>query len=222
MFQHSDLYPRYNLKRIDSPDGRRYVVPSGESYESVTTALGRWDTEKDVALKNWSEKIGRDEAERITRVSGSRGTGMHDILEKYLNNDPHCERGFMPDSIEMSRRIRRFLDEYIEKVHILEAPLYSHRYRLAGTVDSVVQCNNKLTIIDYKNARRKKKKEWIETYFLQIAAYSFMFEEMYGILPSYGIILIAPEGYSSYQAFPFRPSEYRNHKFFTERLNRYE
>jgi genome maintenance exonuclease 1 len=56
--------------------------------------------------------------------------------------------------------------------------MYSDYLRVAGTVDCIAEYDGTLSIIDFKTSRKPKKKEWIESYFMQTAAYAVMFEEM--------------------------------------------
>ena len=47
------------LKRIDTPDGRLYETPSGESYPSVTTVTGLHSKQ---SIMEWRKKVGEEEA----------------------------------------------------------------------------------------------------------------------------------------------------------------
>ena len=50
----------------------------------------------------------------------------------------------------------------------------------AGQTDLVCLHNDLETIVDFKQANRPKKKEWIEDYYLQIAAYAMAHDYVYG------------------------------------------
>ena len=50
----------------------------------------------------------------------------------------------------------------------------------AGQTDLVCLHNDLETIVDFKQANRPKKKEWIEDYYLQIAAYTMAHDYVYG------------------------------------------
>jgi len=65
---------------------------------------------------------------------------------------------------------------------------------LAGRVDCVAEWDGKLSIIDFKTSRRLKKKENIEGYFIQEAAYAIMWEERTGIPINQLVTLIAVDG----------------------------
>jgi hypothetical protein len=46
-------------------------------------------------------------------------------------------------------------------------------------------------IMDFKQTNRPKKREWIEDYFLQLAAYAAAHNEMHGTTIDQGVILMA-------------------------------
>ena len=62
---------------------------------------------------------------------------------------------------------------------------------MAGTVDCVAEYNGKLSIVDFKTARKLKDKNYITNYFCQAAAYAIMYEERFNIPVSRIVILIS-------------------------------
>lgn len=226
-FIHSKKYKIHDLETVNTKEGRKYVLPTGEKYESITTVLGR-DPEKKKSLAEWRKKVGNDEANRISRVASRRGTAMHNICEDYLNNVIDWDECVMPDALGLFNSIKTMLDTRIERVHMQESALFSHRYKLAGRVDCIAEFTDqddllgfpsdktKLTVIDFKTSMKPKKTEWITDYFRQCAFYSFAFEEMYGILPEQFAIIIAVQDYGN-QLFTGKPKEWREDKFFAER-----
>ena len=91
----------------------------------------------------------------------------------------------------------------------------------AGSTDLVCLHNGVETIIDFKQANRPKNKDWIDDYFLQIAAYAMAHDYVYGSAIRKGIIMICtPDLY--YQEFSFTDHELRNWKHkFLKRLDMY-
>ncbi len=65
----------------------------------------------------------------------------------------------------------------IDNIHAQESTLWSHHLRLAGRVDCIAEFDGKLSVIDFKTARREKDEEHIQHYYMQAAAYAIMFEE---------------------------------------------
>lgn len=207
------------MERVTTPEGRRYKIPgTDESYESVTTALGK-NPEKKKSLMEWRQRVGEDVANRISRQAAARGTAVHKIIEDYLDGKEDYLAGHMPPNVEMFKSVQGYLDTNIVSVYLQEAFLFSHKYKLAGQVDCIANCDGFRCVIDFKTSGKPKKKEWIEDYFLQCAAYSYMFEEMYGDEIHYNIVLIAVEN-DQPQFFLTKPEDYKNHDFFTNRLDK--
>lgn len=218
VFTHSDEYPVQKIEAVTTDSGRLYKVPGGKEYESITTALGKRPGKKE-ALAEWRRRVGWDEANRISRKASSRGTAVHTIIEHYLDNIDldECVKGKMPDAVIMFKSLQNILDRSIEKIYMQEAPLWTHEYKLAGRVDCVADVLKKLSIVDFKTSMKPKKREWVEDYFLQGAAYSYMFEEMYDKRIEQVVLFVAVEDRDP-QIFMDDPYKYKDHNFFTERL----
>ena len=91
----------------------------------------------------------------------------------------------------------------------------------AGSTDFICLHNDLETIVDFKQSNRAKRIEWIDDYFLQIAAYAMAHDHVYGSKIRQGIIMICtPDLY--YQEFKFQDSDLRawKHKFL-KRLDMY-
>ena len=174
MFNHIEVQiPK--LERVTLPDGKRtYVTPSGKSYPSVTTVTGLLAKE---SIINWRNKIGHEEAKKITTRASRRGTSLHLLCEKYLNNEEPSPSYI---ELEMWKSVVPELHN-INNIRCLETGLYSDHLEVAGTVDCIGEYKGKLAVIDFKSSGKVKKKEWISNYFMQCAAYSVAFEELTGI-----------------------------------------
>ena len=82
-FNH-DFVTLPKLHRVTADDGKRYyVTPDGNAYQSVTTLTGKVNEK---AIKAWREKVGEEEATKISTRAANRGTSMHKLCEKYLLN----------------------------------------------------------------------------------------------------------------------------------------
>tara|TARA_B100001094_G_scaffold8773_1_gene7904 strand:- start:2485 stop:3165 length:681 start_codon:yes stop_codon:yes gene_type:complete len=188
-FIHEEIDLGYeDLNSETKTKGRHYVDPEGNQYPSITTVLSILSRE---AIQKWRERVGEEEANRISRVASSRGTKIHNIIEKYIANDPEYLSGEMPHNIQTFKDIQPFVDENLSKVYSIEAPLYSKHLGVAGRVDCVGVWNGKDSIIDWKTSRKEKKKEWISNYFMQAAAYSIMWEERTGMPIKQLVVAIA-------------------------------
>ena len=171
------------LKRIDSPTGRLYETPSGESYPSVTTITGLHSKQ---SIMEWRRRVGEEEANKISARASGRGTRIHNLCEKYLLGTP--EEPGMFDKAVFNSLIPHL--DYIDNIHALESPLYSHYLKVAGTVDCVAEYKGKLSVIDFKTSAKLKNRDWIHSYFMQTSAYAVMFEERTGIPIGKMIILV--------------------------------
>ena len=173
------------LDRITNADGRRvYITPEGNSYPSVTSITGINSTFNKNA---WMQRVGVDEANRITQRALSRGTRVHSLCENYLLGNELQVDMF---DIEMWTSMRKLVDR-IDNIHCLETPLYSNFLKAAGTVDCIAEFDGKLSVIDFKTSSRVKERDDIYNYFEQTAAYSVMFEERTGIPIGRLVILMA-------------------------------
>lgn len=164
-----------SLQRDTFADGRRvYVTPEGNKYPSVTSITGVNSTFNKSA---WIQRVGPEEAERVTNRALSRGTRVHSLCENYLLGN---ELNIDIFDMEMWSTMRPMLDD-IDNIHCLETPLYSDFLKAAGTVDCIAEYQGKLSVIDFKTSSRVKERSDIYNYFEQTAAYSVMFEERTGI-----------------------------------------
>ena len=188
-FKHEAIDLGYNdLVAKTGPGGRVYTDPNGDTYPSITTVLSILSRE---AIQAWRARVGEEEANKVSRVASSRGTAVHDLLEKYVDNDPNFSEGIMPNILQSFYDVKDVLDTNLHKVYAQEAPLYSKHLGLAGRVDCVGVWDGKNSIIDYKTSRKLKKKEWISSYFMQCAAYAVMWEERTGMPITQLVVMIA-------------------------------
>ena len=162
------------LKRIDSENGRTYRTPNGEAYPSVTSVVGLHKAQQ---IQEWRNRVGAEEANRVSSKASKRGTAIHSLCEDYLKTG--VAEPALPDW-EMFSSMKPFLDR-IDNIHCLETQLYSHHLEVAGTVDCIAEFDGKLTVIDFKTASKPKERDWIHDYFMQTSAYAVMFEELTGI-----------------------------------------
>ena len=183
--------PELKLEKVTLEDGKRYyLTPEGKKYPSVTTMLSYFS--KDTILE-WRKRVGAEEANRISRQASNRGTKLHTIVEKYLNNEDMAIDN--PLQLELFKSIMPYLNN-IDNIHLQEKYLYSNHLRLAGTVDCIAEYNGKLNVIDFKTSSKPKREDWIESYFVQAAAYAIMYEERYKIpVPRIAIIIAVENDY---------------------------
>lgn len=172
-----------------SVDGKRHYVTPGGTFPSVTTVLGE-KLSKD-GLIAWRERVGEEEANKISTQAANRGTAIHALAEAYLTNDGNWKRGAMPTNLETFSRIKPHLDLNVGTIYGVEVPLWSDKLKTAGRTDLLAGWHGINSVVDFKTSRKIKKEEHIESYFLQATCYSLMAEERTGIKFPQIVIIIA-------------------------------
>ena len=162
------------MQAVTTEEGRKYHTPEGIDLPSITTCLSILSRD---GIAAWRKRVGEEEANRISRVASTRGTKVHEIIEKYIDNKEDYSDGYTPDIIQSFNDVRDILDNRIGTVFAQEAPLYSNHLGVAGRVDCVAEFDDALSIIDFKTSRKKKFHSMIKQYFMQESAYSIMWEE---------------------------------------------
>lgn len=191
------IFDHYPLENLDfdllsetTENGRFYITPQGNKYRSVTTVLGELNKK---AILEWKNRIGHEQANKISNVAANKGTKYHGIIEEYLKNnlteDKICS--IIPEIKQMFLGIKPYLDKNISKIYGIEKALYSDELMLAGRVDLIAEYNGLFSIVDHKTSSKPKKEEWITNYFYQTAIYAKMVEERIGTLPEQIIVAIA-------------------------------
>jgi len=177
-----------DLKSQTLSDGKRYyTLPDGTNLPSVTTVLGAM---KKDAIMAWRKRVGDEVANAISKKATSRGTNVHTLCERYLNNDSLGD--IMPDAKEMFNDIKPLLDQ-IDNIHYQEQALWSAKLGLAGRVDCIAEFAGILSVIDFKTSKKVKSIEDIEDYFWQTTAYALMYEELVGTPIDQVVIIMAVE-----------------------------
>ena len=81
--------------------------------------------------------------------------------------------------------------EDVTDVQCIEATLYSDKLRTAGTVDCIALYKNVLSVLDWKTSKKEKYRHEIHSYFIQCAAYAFMFHERTGLTPEKIVVVMS-------------------------------
>ena len=174
-------------------DGSRvYVNAAGVGYPSATTVLSILNKD---SINKWRERVGEEEANRVSKQATTRGSKIHSLTEAYLKNeevDFDAVKASLLDQ-EMFNKFKSILDP-IDNIHCQELALYSDYLRMAGRVDCIAEYNGVRAVIDFKTSNRPKKKEYISSYFMQATAYAIMYEERTGIPVPFIVILVAVDG----------------------------
>ena len=167
------------LRRVQTKKGRQYVGEDEKPVPSVTTILG--DTGDKTALIAWRKRVGEAEATRISTESAGLGTKVHNALEKFILQEDYEIKG----NNHISVMAKNMVNEMIEKGLVKVNELYGVEVGLiaeglyAGTADGIGMYEGDEAIIDFKTAKKMKKREWIDDYFMQGCAYALAHNEMF-------------------------------------------
>ena len=213
-------------KKFDYPASIRSLVNDQRHYEigqeklpSVTTILQATQSdEKKAILSKWRQNVGENKAEEIKNEAANRGTIMHRILEGYLLGQNHADfsdlgqqAGVMANTI-LESGIRGQLEEiWGSEITVYYPGLYAGATDLAGIY------NGRESIIDLKQSNKPKRKEWIEDYFLQLAAYAMAHNHVYGTNIQSGVVLMCTKD-NYFQKFEAKDKEFQ--RFSWEWLRR--
>ena len=179
-----------DLPREEINGKRYYVTPSGKRLPSVTTFLSHF---KGDSIRKWREKVGEEEANRISKRASTRGTKFHSLMESYISNQERnsfLNEELMPD-MKLAFNIMKPVIDRIDNVHYLETMLYSEAVGLAGQVDCIAEFDGVPSIIDFKTSLKLKREEWILSYFEQCTLYSLLYEDMTGRRIDQIVVLIS-------------------------------
>jgi genome maintenance exonuclease 1 len=184
---------QFDLISETTETGRKYTLPDGRKYDSVTTILSH--AKDKTFLKEWRNRVGEEEANRIVKRSTSRGTKLHEACEKYLKNELTDMKisALMPDVKDFFMQLKPHIDKNVGNVYGTEQALFSDRLKIAGRTDCIAEWQGKLSIVDYKNSIREKREDWIQDYFIQCTAYANLFEDLTGLPIEQIVVLIANE-----------------------------
>lgn len=207
MFNYVDGLPKLKSLETKEENGRRfYLLPSGRYVPSVTTMLGYFKAQR---IQEWRNRVGHTEADKIRNRASTRGTKFHNLLEKYLSNEPVniITESLMPDMKQAFNDIKSTIDR-IDNIHYLETPLYSEKMRLAGRTDVIGEFDGVLSVIDFKTSSKPKTESMIEDYFLQGTCYALMYEERVGIPIDQIVVIMSTDGMEKPQLFVKSKEEY--------------
>jgi genome maintenance exonuclease 1 len=188
-FLHAPMKLEYgDLVVENGPNGRKYLTPEGNSYDSITTVLGSLNKNE---IREWRQRVGEEEANRVSRFATGRGNALHLLMEKYLNNEKIDVNTLMPHVKNLFGQVKSVVDRNVSTIYMQEKPLYSDHLETAGRVDLVCEFASRTSIVDFKTSSRIKTRDDIENYFIQECAYSIMVEERTGIPVPRLVIIMA-------------------------------
>jgi len=182
-----------SIKKETIDGSRKYATPDGEKLPSVTTILDATKSEESKkALMEWRNRVGHKRAQEITTEAAGRGTRMHKFIEDYIKTGVLSEPGSNPYSIQSQKMAKSIIEKGLCKLDEawgVEVPLYFPKM-YAGTTDLCGVHDGSEAIMDHKQSNKVKKREWIEDYFVQSAAYATAHNEVHGTNIRKGVIFM--------------------------------
>ena len=192
-------YPYGELSRVTKNHKRHYETPDGRAVPSVTTVLSA--TKDMTHLNAWKKRVGAQEAQRIATESANIGTVMHRSLEKHVKGEDRKpgsnliqQKAHTMANVIIDNGLNDVSEVWGSEVSLHYPELY------AGTTDLVGVYKGAPAIMDFKQSRRLKKKEWVEDYYLQLVAYSEAHNKLYDTQINSGRIFICTQN-NEFQTF---------------------
>ena len=208
------------LSRTTIEGKRHYCLPDGSKVPSVTTILDKTKSEESrQALNAWKQRMGSERAQQITTEAANRGTRMHSYLETFILEDdmkPLPSNPYAHPSWFMAAQVILQGLCHVDEFWGVEVPVY-YSGLYAGTTDLVGKWKGQPAIMDFKQSNKPKKREYIDDYFIQLAAYAQAHNDTHNTNINTGTILMCvqpkalPDGSfetPQYQEFEVLPNEF--------------
>ena len=201
---------------------RHYEINGDEKLPSVTTILsGTQDPEKAQSLKAWRDRVGEANATRIVDEAAARGTAMHKILERYIGEEGYLDLTQVgKNAHNMAMRIIEQGLSNVTEYYGLESTLF-YPGLYAGATDMIALHKGEMAIIDFKQTNKPKKREWIDDYCLQLAAYAMAHNYVYKTNITKGVIMMCSKD-NYYQEFVIEGDEFKKYTFkWIDKIDKY-
>ena len=209
-------------KEFIFPTSSRAIVNKERLYDigqdklpSVTTILAATQSEeKKASLEAWRQRLGAEAADKVKDDAAARGTVMHHIIESWLTDQGHLD---LTDTGQQAHTmadliIKKGLENRLTEIYGVEPTVFHSGMGYAGATDFIGVHDGELIIGDFKQSNKPKRREWIEDYKLQMAAYALAFQDMFNIPIGKAINFICTKDFY-YQEFGFDGEEFRQAKY---------
>jgi genome maintenance exonuclease 1 len=159
-------------------------------------------TKDKTGLDAWRKRVGEEEANRIIEESQKIGKSLHTYIEnsvwkfcnvRYQNHPPLINPIYHPHADLVSKMgnivLEKGLKNSLEEVYGLESYIYYSIY-FRGIIDLVGKYEGEDTIVDFKTKTKMPKEEWMEDWFMQVAAYGMAHNFRCGTNIKKGVVLL--------------------------------
>jgi len=202
---------------------RHYDVGTEEKLPSVTTILQATQSEeKKESLAKWKQKVGENKADEIRDSAAERGTIMHRIIEGHLLGQRHADLSDLGQNagVMAQKIIDEGLKGHMDEIWGSEITIY-YPGLFAGATDLAGIYEGRESIIDFKQSNKLKRREWIEDYFIQLAAYALGHNYVYNTSIQSGTILMCTKD-NIFQRFDITGEEFKKYTYkWLERVDQY-
>ena len=173
-------------------------------YPGVTRVLS--GTGDKTFLDDWRKRIGEAEADRILTESQNIGNSLDMLVQ--LSFDDNFEQATHEHEAgyDLYRQLKRELTK-VDPI-ALQLKVWSDKQKVMGYLDLVGYYDGVLSIIDIKNTRTSKKREYVEDYFMQCALYAICIHDLLGINIKQLVLLIGDRSSTVPQVFVARTKDY--------------
>ena len=136
--------------------------------------------------------MGEKTAEKIMADSSQIGTALHLYIEHYVNKQGYEDltdigvkaKTMAQVIIDHENGLKKISEIWGSEVHLY----YPGKY--AGTTDMIGLYDGRPTVIDFKQTNRPKKREWVQDYLMQLAAYALAHNKLFDTEIDQGVILM--------------------------------
>ncbi|HEY9895066.1 MAG TPA: exonuclease [Candidatus Sericytochromatia bacterium] len=169
MISDSQALPILSAKQERQSGRQYYVNDRGDRLPSVSTILNATRSQQQrEALAQWRERVGVEEAARISGTASRRGTGTHKQVQRYLQGEVVT----CPDGIKPYWESIKPVLFAVDDVRLVEGTVFHHDLGYAGKVDCVASYEGVPCLCEWKTADRPKHSlERLNDYPLQVVAY---------------------------------------------------
>jgi hypothetical protein len=167
-------------------------------YPGVTRVLS--GTQDQTALLEWRRRVGEAEADRIVQESCSIGNSLDALVQKHFTESNFKQENYKSETgYDLYRQLKKPLAD-VEPC-ALQLKVWSDKLRVMGYLDILGLYKGQLSVMDVKNTRTTKRKEYVEDYFLQTTIYSLCLYDLLGIEVKQIVLLIADRSNTVPQIF---------------------
>lgn len=173
-------------------------------YAGVTKVLDK--TSDKTFLEEWRKRVGDEEADKIIKESQDIGNSLDALIlesfkDDFIEKDYLSEQGFYLFK-QLSNSLRKI------KPIALQLKIWSEKYKIMGYLDCLGYYNGELSLIDFKNSRRKKLPDHYHNYLLQCTMYCIILKVLLNIEVKQIVLLIGVRDSASPQIVIERTKDY--------------